>query len=59
MDLIILVLGIVLLISGIVMIWLRWCCDEMVALSWLMFFGGILLTIVGYFGEPINLLIWK
>jgi len=46
-----LVLGIILLVSGIIMVWLRWCCDEMVALSWLMVIGGILISIVSYFSE--------
>ena len=57
MDIITMGLGIFLAIFGLIMIWLRWCCDEMVALSWFMFIGGILIAIASYFATPINELI--
>jgi len=44
----ILVIGIILLVFGIINICLGWKCDEMVAMSWLSFIGGVIVTISGY-----------
>ena len=54
MELGILILGIVLLVCGFINILLRWCCDEMQMISWLMFIGGIIITVFGYISEPIS-----
>jgi len=53
MDLMLLISGILLIITGGIFIWLRFKCDDMVFISWFMFIGGIILTIAGYIVEPI------
>jgi len=53
MDLIVLVFGIFFIIFGLINIWLRWCCDDMEALSWFMFIGGIVITIIALFSTPV------
>jgi len=54
MDLMMFGIGIFLTITGAILIWLRFRCDEAVAISWFMFIGGIILTIVGYIATPIT-----
>ena len=54
MDLILFVMGIILLIVGLINILLRWCCDDAQMISWSMFIGGIIFTIIGYVISPIN-----
>jgi len=53
MELGIFILGLVLLICGFINILLRWCCGEMQMISWLMFIGGIVISILGYISEPL------
>jgi len=54
MDLLLFIPGILVTITGLIFILLRFCCDDMVFISWYMFIGGIILTIVGYISEPIT-----
>jgi len=54
MDLMLFIPGILFTITGLIFIWLRFCCDDMVFISWFMFIGGIILTIAGYIVEPVT-----
>ena len=50
------ILGIILSTVGAICIYLRFCCDDMEVLSWLMFTFGIIITIAGILLEETPIL---
>jgi len=54
MELMLIGIGFILTILGIINILLRWCCTDAEMISWFMFIGGIIITILGYIVAPLS-----
>jgi len=54
MEIISIILGLIITIIGLVLILLRFRCYDMEMMSWFMFIGGIIITIVGYISPPLS-----
>jgi len=59
MDLMLFGIGIFLLVFGLINILLGWKCYDAEALSWFIFIGGVIFTIVGYVIEELFVLVIK